>query len=180
MKLSNIKPSNSTDRSPRPQTVPRLAGMLVLVWLAFLTAARAVSPPPDGGYPNGNTAEGDNALFNLTDGINNTANGFDALFSNTTGNWNTAVGREALLNNTTGSNNTATGESALFENTTGSGNIALGFSAGSNLTTGSNNIDIGNAGVAGESGTIRIGTGGTQTATFIAGISGATIPGGVG
>ena len=37
--------------------------------------------------------------------------------------------------------------------------------------TGSNNIDIGNAGVAGEANTIRIGKVGTQTATFIAGIS---------
>ena len=47
------------------------------------------------------------------------------------------------------------------------------------LTTGSNNIDIGNVGVAGETNTIRIGTVGTQTDTFIAGISGATVPGGV-
>src|SRR5262249_11120669 len=52
-------------------------------------------------------------------------------------------------------------------------------SAGFN-TTGRNNIDIGNAGVADESNTIRIGTVGTQTATYIAGISGATVPGGVG
>ena len=46
--------------------------------------------------------------------------------------------------------------------------------AGENLTTGSNNIDIANVGVAGESGTIRIGTDGNQTAAFIAGISGTT------
>jgi Chaperone of endosialidase len=39
-----------------------------------------------------------------------------------------------------------------------------------NLTSGSNNIDIGNAGIAGESGKIRIGTKATQTATFVAGI----------
>src|SRR5262249_13842183 len=45
--------------------------------------------------------------------------------------------------------------------------------AGNNLTTGSNNIDIGNSGGAGESRTIRIGTNGNQTATFIAGIYGA-------
>src|SRR5439155_4512980 len=63
---------------------------------------------------------------------------------------------------------------------TGGSNIALGDSAGANLTTGSNNIDIGNLGVAGESRHIRIGTTGTQTKTFIAGISGATVPGGVG
>jgi len=42
------------------------------------------------------------------------------------------------------------------------------------------NIDIGNAGVADEAGIIRIGKVGTQTATFIAGISGVTVPGGVG
>src|SRR5256714_5995078 len=48
------------------------------------------------------------------------------------------------------------------------------------LTTGNNNIDIGNVGVAGESKTIRIGKSGTQTRTFIAGISGVTVAGGVG
>jgi len=56
----------------------------------------------------------------------------------------------------------------------------LGVNAGQNLTTGSNNIDIGNAGVAGDSNRIRIGTKGTQQATFIAGISGKTVAGGVG
>jgi len=56
----------------------------------------------------------------------------------------------------------------------------LGFLAGDNLTTGSNNIDICNAGVAGEARKIRIGTAGTQTATFIVGIRGATVPSGVG
>src|SRR5205823_9605900 len=65
-------------------------------------------------------------------------------------------------------------------NTTGSSNIALGSNAGVNLTTGSNNIDIGNKGKAGESDYIRIGTKGTQTHTLIAGISGATVAGGVG
>src|SRR5439155_897780 len=50
---------------------------------------------------------------------------------------------------------------------------------GCDLTTGTHNIDIGNSGVAGEANTIRIGRQGTQTATFIAGISGATVPTGV-
>ena len=54
----------------------------------------------------------------------------------------------------------------------------MGYSAGANLTAGDNNIDIGNAGVAGEAGVIRIGTIGTQTATFIAGIRGVPIIGG--
>src|SRR5205807_17883 len=76
--------------------------------------------------------------------------------------------------------NVANGVSALLNNTSGNSNIALGVSAGLNLTTGSNNIDIGNGGSAGESSTIRIGTNGTHRNTFIAGISGVTVAGGVG
>src|SRR5204862_7962069 len=62
----------------------------------------------------------------------------------------------------------------------GARNIALGYSAGFSLTTGSNNIDIANLGVAAESNTIRVGTVGTQTNTYFAGISGVTVAGGVG
>src|SRR5207253_1117406 len=87
---------------------------------------------------------------------------------------------QALFSNTTGRNNTANGYNALYNNTTGGSNITLGFQAGLNLTTGNSNIDIGNVGVAGESKRIRIGTAGTQTKTFIAGISGVTVAGGVG
>jgi hypothetical protein len=125
---------------------------------------------------NSNTATGTAALYNNTIGGNNTADGLFALNANTSGGSNTANGVNALLNNTTANNNTATGVSALVANTTGSNNIGLGTNAGSNLTTGSNNIDIGNSGVAGEANTIRIGA--SQTATFIAGISGATASGG--
>jgi uncharacterized coiled-coil protein SlyX len=53
----------------------------------------------------------------------------------------------------------------------------LGSFAGSNLTTGNSNIDIGNPGVAAEANTIRIGTQGTQTKTFIAGITGGAVTG---
>src|SRR5881398_3714126 len=113
-------------------------------WLALSPPARAVYLPPDGGYPDLNTADGDRALFSLTTSLANTAIGYQALFSNTTGGFNTANGGTALYHNTTGSNN-----------------IALGDSAGLNLTTGSNNIDIGHFGHAGESNTIRIGTSGT-------------------
>jgi len=90
---------------------------------------------------------------------------------------NTAIGGNALLGTTTGASNTAVGFDALFSNTTGVRNIGLGTFAGFKLTTGSNNIDIGNMGVAAESNTIRIGTRGVQTKTFIAGISGVTLTG---
>jgi len=129
---------------------------------------------------NNNAASGANALQENTIGGNNTANGAFALFNNTTSSDNTATGFQALFGNTTGGNNTASGYNALNNNTTGGFNIALGFQAGLNLTTGNNNIDIGNVGVAGESKTIRIGKSGTQTKTFIAGISGVTVAGGVG
>jgi Chaperone of endosialidase len=126
-----------------------------------------------GGY---NTAIGVGAMFSNTTGGQNTANGDDALYNNTTGSYNTANGDLALYSNTTGATNTANGFYALVFNTTGSNNIGLGYAAGYLLTTGSNNIDIGNNGVAGEANTIRIGI--SQTATYIAGISGATASGG--
>jgi trimeric autotransporter adhesin len=126
-----------------------------------------------------NTATGDGALFSNTTGGSNTANGISALYNNIIGDFNTANGENALVFNSTGDNNTASGHNALRNNTMGSGNIALGNNAGTNLTTGDNNIDIGNGGVAAEAATIRIGTVGTQTATFIAGISGVIVPGGV-
>jgi hypothetical protein len=228
-----------------------ISGITPIVALAFLTlssTARAVDPPPDGGYPNQNTAEGQDALFSLTSGsgntalgfqalysntnaINNTAIGSTALFSNTTGfdntavgygalpsnttgylntatgsyalqdnttgfqntatgngalagntigSYNTANGDGALVYNTTGNFNTASGDNALLYNTTGGNNIAVGATAGINLTTGSYNIDIGNRGFHGDANTIRIGKQGTQSATYIAGISGATVPAGVG
>src|SRR6266403_1270338 len=120
-----------------------------------------------------NTANGVNALFSNTTGSVNTATGFSALYSNTTGYHNTANGYYALYSNTTGGSNTAEGYQAL-QNSTGSDNIGLGVNAGLNLTTGSQNIDIGNAGVAAESGTTRIGRAANQTRAFIAGIRGVT------
>jgi hypothetical protein len=99
--------------------------------------------------------------------------GADALY-------NTADGYHALYNDSLGGNNLAEGNLALSNNTAGGSNIAVGDSAGINLTTGSNNIEIGNKGVAGEANTIRLGKKGTQTATYIAGVRGTTVAGGVG
>jgi hypothetical protein len=140
--------------------------------------ARAVCQ--EGCLTNFNTVLGEDALISLTTGNNNTAIGFNALTLNTTGFQNTAIGF-ALRFNTSGDNNTAIGQAALNNNTTGSSNIAVGFLAGVNLTTGNNNIYIGNVGgSSGESAKIRIGTGGTHTKTYIAGINGATVASGVG
>jgi hypothetical protein len=129
---------------------------------------------------NNNTSNGVDSLLNNISGSGNSANGFSALLSNSTGNFNLANGAGALVYNTTGNSNVAEGVNALFRNSTGAGNIGIGTGAGSNLTTGNANIDIGNPGVAGEAKTIRIGTQGTQTNTYIAGISGITVAAGAG
>lgn len=120
-----------------------------------------------------NTATGDLALFRNTLGYYNTATGSGALLSNSTGSSNTASGDGALSSNTTGSNNVAVGNVALGNNTTGSNNIAIGVGAGEGVSmVNSNNIQIGSAGSTSDSGAIRIGTIGTQTSFFVAGVSG--------
>jgi hypothetical protein len=126
-----------------------------------------------------NTATGFQALFSNISGYTNTAEGVNVLYSNQTGYYNTASGVSALFFNVGGHDNVADGYKALLHNK-GSNNVGLGSNAGANLTTGSNNIDIGNAGVAGDSGKIRIGKVGTQNGTFIAGIHGVTVASAVG
>ena len=132
---------------------------LLIGWFAIIPMAQAVTPAPDGGYSNGNTAEGTNALFSLTSGATNTGIGVNALFSLRTGSQNTAVGANALksntasgntavgfhalLNNTIGTLNTATGGGALLRNTTGDDNTATGVAALSRNTQGSDNTATG-------------------------------------
>ena len=128
-----------------------------------------------------NTANGIFALNLNTTGYDNTATGFSALANNTSGTFNTANGEIALYYNLTGSSNTAIGAGALTNNVYGSNNIAVGFEAGLKCATGNNNIYIGNLGstaTISESRTIRIGE--QQGRTFVAGISGVTVAGGVG
>lgn len=122
-----------------------------------------------------NTAVGYRALGYNTAGTQNTAVGKYALGSNNTGEHNSALGYGALFFNAA-SNNTAVGVKALSENLKGSNNIAVGYEAGRDAT-GSDNIDLGNAGIADEQATIRIGTQDTHTAAYIAGISGAQVTG---
>jgi hypothetical protein len=115
---------------------------VLLACFALSPGAQAVVPPPDGGYPGSNTAEGTQALQNLTSGVWNTALGFQALFSDTTGSSNTATGVRALLNNN-GANNTATGVLALGANTSGFNNTAVGWSALTTNSTGAHNTAVG-------------------------------------
>jgi hypothetical protein len=130
----------------------------VLSYFALLSGAQAVSPPPDGGYAGGNTAEGQNALLSLTTGTYNTAIGSFTLESIRANNFSTAVGAGALLANTGGQNtavgagallsntsgfNTAVGAFALFSNTDGSDNTAVGLDALEENITGLANVAIG-------------------------------------
>jgi hypothetical protein len=130
-----------------------------LLCFAFLSTSQAVNPPPDGGYPGGNTAEGTNALLSRTTGIYNTGIGIYSLLSLTEGSFctglgagtllantannNTATGAGALLSNTIGEENTANGTFALFSNTTGVVNTAVGASALQNNTDGNFNTAVG-------------------------------------
>src|SRR5262249_44711918 len=101
----------------------------------------AVTPAPDGGYPNLTTAEGQNALTDLTTGVANTALGAYSMFSTTTGSFNTAVGAGALDLNT-GDSNTAVGAAALLFNA-GTQNTAVGVDGLGLNTTGQSNAAVG-------------------------------------
>ena len=144
-----------------------------------------------------NTALGFNALLSDTTGTHNTAVGSSALYANQGSN-NCAIGAAALGANTTnsGSNNTAVGMDALFLNSgsnntaigasagdsiqAGNDNIFIGFTAGEMVQGGSHNIEIAHHGTPGDIATIRIGTKKNQKNTYIAGITGVTVAGGVG
>jgi hypothetical protein len=139
-----------------------------------------------------NTAVGGYTLLKNTTGEANTAGGYQTLDHNTTGSYNTAGGASALSLNTEGERNTGIGVGALYRNTTGDWNTALGIYALEDVTTGGNNLGIGQyagnglqtgyenvyiaatAGSAAESGTIRVGTAGNQTRTFLAGVRAVT------
>ena len=77
---------------------------LALACFELLPKIHAVSLPPEGSYPNQNTAEAEDSLFSLTTGADNTARGFDALDSNTTGSDNALA---SWIWRVTGSLNTA-------------------------------------------------------------------------
>jgi hypothetical protein len=135
----------------KPMNILIIAVALTCLALGSAPNAFGVVPPPDGGYPGFNTAEGQNALKNLTTGVGNTAVGWFSLFSDTDGSFNTAVGVGTLLFNVgdqstgDGTRNTATGAGALLSNTTGNANTANGAFALFSNTTGESNTANGNA-----------------------------------
>jgi hypothetical protein len=141
--MTTIHLRNSIHRSSRRGGFVLIG--LALAWFAVSPAAQALLPPPapDGGYPNNNTAEGNDALFSLTTGSFNTATGESALNSNTAGSNNTATGAGALEANTIGKFSTATGIDALNSNTSGNNNTANGGAALEHNTMGSNNTATG-------------------------------------
>ena len=140
-----MKTTTSTINNPINDSLLRRALISIpflVMCVILLPGAQAVSPAPDGGYPGGNTAKGQNSLLNLTTGTFNTAIGLFSLESLTDGSFNTGVGAGTLLSNTA-AQNTATGAAALFSNTTGDFNSANGAFALFKNTTGSSNTAIG-------------------------------------
>jgi hypothetical protein len=123
--------------------IPPYLSLVLAAFVLVVPVARAVSPAPDGGYPNGNTAEGNGALFSLTNGFWNTAVGQQTLYHDTSGSANTALGFGALFKNATAYGNTATGVYSLFSNATGYFNTANGFEALISNVTGFRNAAVG-------------------------------------
>jgi hypothetical protein len=99
---------------------------ILLAALTCVSTALALDPPPDGGYANQTTAEGEEALFSLTTGADNTAIGFHALHDTATGYSNTALGSQVLQAMIHGSYNTASGYLALSSLVNGDQNTAMG------------------------------------------------------
>jgi hypothetical protein len=142
-----------------------------------------------------NVALGDSALFANTVGAGNCAVGDDALEKNITGKDNSAFGDGAMIVLVAGNDNVAIGPAALqlAKNSNaniaigyaalsspllGTQNIGIGYEAGKSLNKGSNNVMIANVGMMRDTGVIRLGTVGTQTAAYIAGIAGTTVSSG--
>jgi hypothetical protein len=151
------------------KATPAILVVFACYMLAPTTQALLPPPPPVGGYPNGNTAEGDGALFNVTTGSDNTATGNDALYHNTTGVNNTATGFGALFNNMSGNNNAATGTGALFNNTTGGFNTANGVDALEGNTGGDFNVADGYAALFSNSGSDNVAVGSNAGANLTTG-----------
>jgi len=129
--LNQVNKLVSCGRDPA-RSLPLWRGFLliplILVCFALAPQTRAVSPPPDGGYPGFNTAEGQQALNLETTGIANTGLGWRALFSVDGASYNTGVGAGALVLDR-GDANTAVGTAAILLNHFGMRNTGVGAAA---------------------------------------------------
>jgi len=162
-----------------------LIGIACFGLLPQMQAAPQVVPAPDGCYPGLTTAEGCQALQNLTTGAGNTGVGWRSLFSagasnfNTgvgagtlvlnTGESNTAVGTAALLLNTTATQNTAVGTGALLFNSTGPLNTAVGYQALSANVSGLENTAMGDQALLNNTGNFNVAVGGAALLNNTAG-----------
>ena len=127
--LIELKTLVSSGRDPA-RSLPLGRGFLliplILVCFAFSPQMQAQLPPeipgnPDGCYPAFTTAEGCNALHQLTGGVGNTAIGWYSNFLAGNASFNTSVGAGTLaLDSGLGaSSNTALGTAAMILNLTG-------------------------------------------------------------
>jgi uncharacterized coiled-coil protein SlyX len=156
--MTTLHLRNSSGRSPLRFAFLLIPLLLVCFGLSPAALALLPAPTPDGGYPGGNTAEGNHALFNLTSGVANTADGHYALYHNAIGSYNTATGFYALINNTA-SYNTATGSHALLYNSAGTYNTANGDAALYSNTTGTRNTATGSFALYKNNGSYNTATG---------------------
>jgi hypothetical protein len=166
--LTQVKSLVSCGRDPA-RSLPLRRGFLLiplmLVCFAFSPNVQAAPSPetPDPGFVNDpfGTADGKNALANVSGGVGNSAFGWFSLFSDTTGSFNTglgagtlvlnnaeqntAVGTAALILNNIGDQNTAVGTAAMVFNASGDFNGAFGAHALENNVDGFSNNAVGNS-----------------------------------
>ncbi len=132
--LNQVNKLVSCGRDPA-RSLPLWRGFLliplILVCFAFAPNAQTAPAPqtPDPGSVGGsfNTADGTDALFNVT-GAGNSAFGWFSLVFDTTANFNTGAGAGTLLFNNADVN-TAVGAAALLFNIDGARNTAVGGGA---------------------------------------------------
>src|SRR6478609_9210945 len=175
--VNAVQQFNLNQKNMKPQNLAYiLIGIACFGLLPQMQASPQVVPAPDGCYPGFTTAEGCQALQNLTTGTGNTGVGWRSLFSagasnfNTgvgagalvlnTGDSNTAVGTVALLLNTTASQNTAVGTGALLFNDTGPSNTAVGYQALFANVSGLENTAIGDQALLNNTGNFNVAVGG--------------------
>jgi uncharacterized coiled-coil protein SlyX len=131
--LNQVNKLVSCGRDPA-RSLPLWRGFLliplILVGFAFSLNAQPAPETPDPGSVNDpfGTADGLNALANVSGGFANSGFGWYSLFGNVTASFNTGAGGGTLaLNNA--DENTAVGAAALILNVAGSRNTAVGAGA---------------------------------------------------